>query len=78
VVPVSRLTDDRHPRARREDPGWAIIVTEAFAAAYEQCGSDVEAIQREKTMKHWIRRWQLNTIEAFNPDWRDLWFDATF
>jgi putative endonuclease len=40
---------------------------------YEECADIVEAIQREKTMKHWVRRWKLNAIEAFNPEWRDLW-----
>lgn len=31
------------------------------------------AIQREKTMKHWPRRWKLDLIAGFNPRWRDLW-----
>ena len=31
------------------------------------------AIQREKTMKHWPRRWKINVIEAMNPEWCDLW-----
>jgi putative endonuclease len=30
------------------------------------------AIKREKTMKGWPRAWKLKTIEAMNPDWRDL------
>ena len=42
---------------------------------YEQFESISDAIVREKTMKHWVRRWKLNAIEAFNPDWRDLWPD---
>jgi putative endonuclease len=32
-----------------------------------------QAIQREKTMKHWTRAWKLNQIEHANPQWRDLW-----
>ena len=31
------------------------------------------AIQREKTIKHWMRKWKLNLIEATNPDWADLY-----
>jgi putative endonuclease len=31
------------------------------------------AIQREKNIKHWPRRWKLNLIEAQNPEWRDLY-----
>ena len=32
-----------------------------------------DAIQREKTIKKWPRKWKLNLIEARNPDWRDLY-----
>ncbi|MSP01827.1 MAG: GIY-YIG nuclease family protein [Acetobacteraceae bacterium] len=32
----------------------------------------VTAIQREKTIKHWSRAWQLNLIESQNPEWADL------
>ena len=42
---------------------------------YEEHLSIVDAIQREKTMKHWVRRWKLNAIEAANPEWRDLFLD---
>ncbi len=31
------------------------------------------AIQREKTLKHWSRKWKLALIERDNPDWRDLY-----
>lgn len=31
------------------------------------------AIQREKTMKHWIREWKVNLIERDNPHWDDLY-----
>jgi len=34
-----------------------------------------QAIQREKTMKHWVRRWKIRAIETLNPDWRDLYDD---
>ena len=30
------------------------------------------AIQREKTIKKYPRRWKLNLIEGLNPQWRDL------
>ena len=32
----------------------------------------VEAIQREKTMKKYLRQWKINLIEEANPDWRDM------
>ncbi|MEM9496266.1 MAG: GIY-YIG nuclease family protein [Pseudomonadota bacterium] len=31
-----------------------------------------DAIQREKNIKKWPRRWKLNLIEQDNPQWRDL------
>jgi len=31
------------------------------------------AIQREKNIKKWPRKWKLNLIEAANPEWRDLY-----
>jgi putative endonuclease len=30
------------------------------------------AIQREKTLKKWPRKWKLDLIERDNPQWRDL------
>ena len=30
------------------------------------------AIQREKNIKKYPRRWKLNLIEELNPDWNDL------
>ena len=35
------------------------------------------AIQREKNIKHWSRRWKVELIESLNPAWRDLWDEIT-
>jgi len=35
------------------------------------------AIQREKSLKRWLRAWKIALIESKNPDWRDLWPDIT-
>ena len=32
-----------------------------------------QAIQREKTLKHWIRAWKIALIERDNPHWDDLY-----
>jgi putative endonuclease len=32
----------------------------------------INAIQREKTIKHWSRAWKVNLILAANPYWTDL------
>ena len=40
---------------------------------YEHYGDVRNAIAREKQLKKWERRWKLELIERFNPDWRDLY-----
>lgn len=42
---------------------------------YEVHESMLSAIQREKAMKFWQRKWKLRVIEEMNPDWRDLYED---
>ena len=34
-----------------------------------------QAIQREKTMKHWPRAWKVGLVLELNPEWRDLYDD---
>ncbi len=40
---------------------------------FEQYSSPRDAIQREKNIKHWVRRWKVELIEKSNPAWRDLY-----
>ena len=40
---------------------------------YEYYSDVNEAIAREKQLKKWRRRWKLDLIEAFNPNWADLY-----
>jgi putative endonuclease len=43
---------------------------------YFECFDDVSfAIQREKTMKHWVNEWKVKLIERENPEWKDLYQD---
>ena len=42
---------------------------------YEVHESMISAISREKTIKNWKRAWKVKTIEAMNPEWRDLYED---
>ncbi len=38
-----------------------------------ECFDDIRnAIQREKTLKHWLRSWKIDLIERDNADWEDL------
>jgi putative endonuclease len=40
---------------------------------FEVFSSAVEAIQREKNLKHWPRAWKTRLIAKANPTWRDLY-----
>lgn len=42
---------------------------------YEVHSEMEHAIQRELRIKEWRRKWKLDLIESFNPDWRDLYPD---
>jgi len=44
-------------------------------AHFEQYDAPRLAIQREKNIKHWSRKWKLELVEAGNPKWRDLYND---
>ena len=56
-------------------------VAEGFTAKYGlkrlvwfECHDAMEgAILREKAMRKWRRAWKIETIEAMNPEWRDLY-----
>ncbi len=42
---------------------------------YEQTGDIRLAIEREKEIKRWKRKWKLELIEESNPNWNDLFYD---
>ncbi len=39
---------------------------------YERHDDIRGAIQREKSLKRYVRAWKLRLIESFNPEWDDL------
>jgi putative endonuclease len=40
---------------------------------YYEVANDVNAaLQREKQLKRWTRKWKIELIEKVNPEWRDL------
>ncbi|MFH1171781.1 MAG: GIY-YIG nuclease family protein [bacterium] len=44
---------------------------------FEETSEILEAIRREKQLKRWNRRWKLELVEKYNPNWHDLakdWF----
>jgi putative endonuclease len=46
----------------------------AQALVYYERFEDIrDAIQCEKTIKHWPRAWKARLIHAMNPEWDDLY-----
>jgi putative endonuclease len=42
---------------------------------YEHADCKEGALLREKQLKEWRRKWKLELIEKFNPEWKDLYDD---
>ena len=42
---------------------------------FEAYDDPTNAIEREKEIKKWRRRWKVELIEKDNPDWKDLYPD---
>lgn len=40
---------------------------------YEMTNDVKSAIEREKRLKKWNRKWKLELIEKMNPQWKDLY-----
>jgi len=40
---------------------------------YEQHDNAESAIQREKRLKFWHRKWKIRLIKETNPEWQDLY-----
>ena len=54
-------------------PGFTKQYGVARLVYYEEFGDIREAMQRERTVKHWLRNWKIELIETTNPEWDDLW-----
>ena len=71
------VTNDIARRAYEHREGQVAGFTKRYGLKrlvwYEVHESIVVAIQREKTMKHWPRRWKVRLILALNPKWDDLY-----
>jgi len=63
-------------RASQPHPDFAALHP-GYARYYEQHATAMAAIQREKNIKHWSRKWKIDLIRSLNPNWRDLWEDIT-
>ena len=71
------MTNDLARRAHEHREGLAEGFTKEHAVKmlvyFEQHATAIAAIQREKNIKRWPRKWKIDLICSTNPDWRDLW-----
>ncbi len=71
------VTSDLQGRAYEHKAGETPSFTSRYGCKdlvwYERHDNIVEAIAREKVLKKYRREWKVNLIEAFNPDWKDLY-----
>lgn len=71
------VTNDLARRVHEHREGHADGFTKRYGVkmlVYFEMHDRVEqAIQREKTMKQWLRTWKVDLIERDNPNWEDLW-----
>lgn len=42
---------------------------------YESTNDISSAIEREKHLKKWYRKWKIELINESNPEWRDLYYE---
>jgi putative endonuclease len=70
------VTSDLYRRVREHKQGDIQGFTKRYGCkilVWYECHLDIEiAIQREKNIKRYLRKWKLNLIEEMNPDWNDL------
>ena len=71
------VTNDLMRRVNEHKDGIASEFTRQYNVArlvyYERTPYHVAAIQREKQIKAWKRKWKLELIEKMNPEWKDLY-----
>jgi len=60
-------------RRRHQQSAEPRIPASRSLVYYEYFDDIRDAIQREKTIKHWPRAWKVRLIHSMNPDWDDLY-----
>jgi putative endonuclease len=71
------MTNDLVRRVYEHKEGLADGVTKRYGVKtlvyFETHDRAEQAIQREKTLKHWVRDWKIALIENDNAYWDDLY-----
>ncbi|MBD8891436.1 GIY-YIG nuclease family protein [Roseibium litorale] len=64
-----------HEHRSKANRGFTELYNVTRLVYYETFDAPDIAIAREKKLKRWPRVWKIQTIEAVNPEWRDLYED---
>ncbi len=56
-------------------PGFTQRYNVKTLVYFEEFTAPRYAIEREKQLKWWRRKWKLELIESINPTWKDLYLD---
>ena len=56
----------------KDNPGFTSKYNCNKLVYYEEYGTPMEAIRREKIIKRWKRKWKKSLIVNDNPNWKDL------
>ena len=71
------VTNDLPARIFAHRSGTGSAFTKKYAVTrlvwYETYDMVADVIQRETSLKRWLRKWKLELIEKFNPNWDDLY-----
>ena len=71
------VTTDLPARIFTHRSGTGSAFTKKYAVTclvwYETYDMVADAIQRETSLKCWLRKWKLELIEKFNPNWDNLY-----
>jgi putative endonuclease len=75
---TSDLLGRLHRHRSGQLPGFSRKYDVKLLVWFEQHSTMDSAIEREKRIKKWNRKWKLELIEASNPTWHDLAEDLGF
>ncbi len=71
------VTSNIAKRAHEHREGLVEVFTKQYGLTrlvYCERFDDIrDAIQREKTIKHWPRAWKVRLLQGENPEWDDLY-----
>jgi len=74
------MTEDIAKRAVRHKAGNGCRFTKDYEVNklvyLEKCENRQTAMNREKQLKKYNRRWKIRLIEQFNPKWEDIFSEA--